>query len=60
MQRQCYALNMLTFSCNSLLVRLRLVVPFASLIWEHPTEAECNILEWIKVLVSLLGVSITG
>ncbi|EPB86864.1 hypothetical protein HMPREF1544_06290 [Mucor circinelloides 1006PhL] len=40
---------------NSLLVRLRLMVPFASLIWEHPKPNECDILEWIKVLVSLLG-----
>ncbi|KAI9486079.1 MAG: hypothetical protein EXX96DRAFT_613913 [Benjaminiella poitrasii] len=39
----------------SLLVRLRLIVPFTSLIWEHPKEDECNILEWIKVLVLLLG-----
>ncbi|OAD01747.1 hypothetical protein MUCCIDRAFT_111089 [Mucor lusitanicus CBS 277.49] len=40
---------------NSLLVRLRLVVPFASLIWEHPKADECDIMEWIKVLVPLLG-----
>ncbi|OBZ82424.1 Mediator of RNA polymerase II transcription subunit 12 [Choanephora cucurbitarum] len=39
---------------NSLLVRLRLVVPFASLIWEHPKEDACNILDWIRVLVPLL------
>ncbi|KAI9255672.1 hypothetical protein BDA99DRAFT_442083 [Phascolomyces articulosus] len=39
----------------SLLLRLRLMVPFVSLIWEHPREDECNILEWIKVLVPLLG-----
>ncbi|KAG2234880.1 hypothetical protein INT48_000543 [Thamnidium elegans] len=39
----------------SLLIRLRLVVPFASLIWEHPKEDECDILEWIRVLVPLLG-----
>ncbi|KAI7906421.1 uncharacterized protein BX663DRAFT_496358 [Cokeromyces recurvatus] len=39
----------------SLLIRLRLIVPFASLIWEHPKEDECDILEWIKVLVLLLG-----
>lgn len=43
---------------NSLLIRLRLVVPFASLIWEHPKEDECDILEWIRVLVPLLGVSL--
>lgn len=41
----------------SLLIRLRLVVPFASLIWEHPKEDECDILDWIRVLVPLLGVS---
>jgi hypothetical protein len=41
----------------SLLIRLRLVVPFASLIWEHPKDDECDILEWIRVLVPLLGVS---
>lgn len=45
------------FLYNSLLIRLRLVVPFASLIWEHPKEDECDILEWIRVLVPLLGVS---
>ncbi|KAG2221431.1 hypothetical protein INT45_005236 [Circinella minor] len=39
----------------SLLLRLRLMVPFVSLIWEHPKEHECDILEWIKVLVPLLG-----
>lgn len=44
------------FQC-SLLIRLRLVVPFASLIWEHPKDEECDILEWIRVLVPLLGVS---
>jgi hypothetical protein len=42
----------------SLLIRLRLVVPFASLIWEHPKEDECDILEWIRVLVPLLVVSV--
>ncbi|CEP10050.1 hypothetical protein [Parasitella parasitica] len=40
---------------HSLLIRLRLVVPFASLIWEHPKEDECDILDWIRVLVPLLG-----
>ncbi|KAI8149564.1 hypothetical protein BJV82DRAFT_504484 [Fennellomyces sp. T-0311] len=40
---------------KSLLLRLRLMVPFVSLIWEHPQKDECNILEWIKVLVPLLG-----
>ncbi|KAL0073025.1 hypothetical protein F4703DRAFT_1773010 [Phycomyces blakesleeanus] len=40
---------------TSLLVRLKLVVPFAALIWEHPKAEECDILEWVKVLVSLLG-----
>ncbi|KAI8365718.1 hypothetical protein BD560DRAFT_156584 [Blakeslea trispora] len=39
---------------NSLLIRLRLVVPFASLIWEHPKEDACHILDWIRVLVLLL------
>ncbi|KAI9492408.1 hypothetical protein BDB00DRAFT_765585 [Zychaea mexicana] len=39
----------------SLLLRLRLMVPFVSLIWEHPKEDECDILEWIKILVPLLG-----
>ncbi|KAI9312669.1 hypothetical protein BX666DRAFT_1985405 [Dichotomocladium elegans] len=39
----------------SLLLRLRLMVPFASLIWEHPKEDECDILEWVRVLVPLLG-----
>ena len=42
---------------DSLLIRLRLVVPFASLIWEHPKDNECDILEWIRALVPLLGVS---
>lgn len=46
------------FFIHSLLVRLRLVVPFASLIWEHPKADECDIMEWIKVLVPLLGVSL--
>lgn len=41
----------------SLLLRLRLLVPFASLIWEHPNADQCNILEWLRLLVSLLGVS---
>ncbi|KAI8979595.1 hypothetical protein BDF20DRAFT_870542 [Mycotypha africana] len=40
---------------TSLFMRLRLVVPFASLIWEHPRENECNILEWIRALMTLLG-----
>ncbi|KAG0172714.1 RNA polymerase II mediator complex subunit [Apophysomyces sp. BC1015] len=40
---------------TSLLIRLRLAVPFVSLIWEHPTEEECDIFEWIRVLVPLLG-----
>ncbi|KAI7865079.1 hypothetical protein BDF14DRAFT_1730934 [Spinellus fusiger] len=40
---------------TSLLIRLKLIVPFAALIWEHPKEDGCDILEWIKVLVSLLG-----
>ncbi|KAI9030192.1 hypothetical protein CLU79DRAFT_843056 [Phycomyces nitens] len=40
---------------TSLLVRLKLVVPFAALIWEYPKAEECDILEWVKVLVSLLG-----
>lgn len=29
-----------------------------SLIWEHPKEDECDILDWIRTLVQLLGVSI--
>lgn len=41
----------------SLLLRLRLLVPFASLIWEHPKDDQCDILEWLRLLVSLLGVS---
>ncbi|KAF7724120.1 RNA polymerase II mediator complex subunit [Apophysomyces ossiformis] len=40
---------------HDLRTRLRLVVPFVSLIWEHPKEEECDILEWIRVLVPLLG-----
>ncbi|KAI8372975.1 uncharacterized protein BYT42DRAFT_501141 [Radiomyces spectabilis] len=39
---------------TSLLIRLRLMVPFVSLIWEHPLKTECDILEWIQVLVPLL------
>ncbi|KAG0946548.1 hypothetical protein G6F57_003198 [Rhizopus arrhizus] len=40
---------------TSLLLRLRLIVPYISLIWEHPNEKECDILGWIRTLVQLLG-----
>ncbi|KAI8100101.1 uncharacterized protein BX664DRAFT_290634 [Halteromyces radiatus] len=40
---------------TSLLIRMRLVVPFASLIWEYPKEDECDALSWIRILVILLG-----
>ncbi|KAI9267828.1 hypothetical protein BY458DRAFT_511485 [Sporodiniella umbellata] len=39
---------------TSLLLRLRLIVPFMPLIWEHPKEDECDILDWIRTLVLLL------
>lgn len=39
----------------SLLVRLRLVIPFVSLIWEHPDK--CELLQWIVTLVELLEVN---
>ncbi|KAI8985141.1 hypothetical protein BDB01DRAFT_850197 [Pilobolus umbonatus] len=39
---------------TSLLIRLKLVVPFASLIWEHPKEDECDIFDWIRTLIPLL------
>lgn len=41
----------------NLLLRLRLIVPFAPLIWEHFEADKCDILGWIDVLVSLLVVS---
>ncbi|CAO3669776.1 unnamed protein product [Rhizopus microsporus] len=40
---------------TSLLLRLQLIVPYMSLIWEHPKEDECDILDWIRTLVPLLG-----
>ncbi|KAI9307637.1 hypothetical protein BJ944DRAFT_261581 [Cunninghamella echinulata] len=40
---------------TSLLIRIRLIVPFASLIWEYPKENECDALSWIRILVILLG-----
>ncbi|ORZ24760.1 hypothetical protein BCR42DRAFT_343237 [Absidia repens] len=40
---------------TSLLIRIRLMVPFASLIWEYPKEDECDALSWIWTLVILLG-----
>ncbi|KAH8550423.1 hypothetical protein BGW37DRAFT_428063 [Umbelopsis sp. PMI_123] len=36
----------------SLLVRLRLVIPFVPLIWENPEK--CELLQWIVTLVELL------
>ncbi|KAI8059264.1 hypothetical protein BC940DRAFT_282083 [Gongronella butleri] len=40
---------------TSLLIRLRLVIPFVSLIWEFPKADECDAQAWINVLVLLLG-----
>ncbi|KAI8337752.1 hypothetical protein BC941DRAFT_513588 [Chlamydoabsidia padenii] len=40
---------------TSLLIRIRLVVPYASLIWEYPNADECDALSWIRTLITLLG-----
>ncbi|ORX59031.1 hypothetical protein DM01DRAFT_1318605 [Hesseltinella vesiculosa] len=40
---------------TSLLIRLRLMIPFVSLIWEFPKEDECDALSWTRVLMLLLG-----
>lgn len=40
----------------SLLVRLRLIIPFVPLIWDNPEK--CELLQWIVTLVEILEVKL--